>query len=204
VGWAHYLFEFSLWLPGGIDREQNQIPGGCLSLRRDAFARYGPFPDDVLSEDTAFCWRLATAGASMRFVPSVRVFHIHTERLWPLADWKMRHGADFARQRSGGLRPGLRYVFAAGTPLLPALLLLRIARRVVRSGHFGTQFLTAMPMIALLAGAWSCGELRGYLAGRLRPYPPVCASTVLRAPRRQPLRDQIVHDGIEDHPDVRG
>src|SRR5439155_6037425 len=126
VGWAHYLFEFSAWLPYGPDREQDETPGGCLSMPKRAFERYGPFPERTYSEDSVLSRRMRAHGERLLFAPSIRVFHINRERLWSLARDKCRHGRDFALQRT--VRS--RWLYACGIPALPLLLLWRITQRV--------------------------------------------------------------------------
>jgi mycofactocin glycosyltransferase len=164
AGWAHYLFEFSAWLPDERAHEQPEIPGGCLSIKREAFERCGGFPEGTYSEDTALSWRLREAGERLLFAPSIRVFHMNREHFGELVAAKYQHGAFFARLRAKRLPEGIRYFYAAGTPLLPFLLLARTAARVFRNGQFRGRFARVLPGIAMLAIAWSAGELRGYLS----------------------------------------
>ena len=164
VAWAHYLFEFSAWLPQQKQHELQDIPGGCLSIHRPAFERCGGFAEGAYSEDTALTRRLRADGQRLLFVPSVRVFHIHRERLAPLLEAKTEHGFHYARERARSFSRGVRIAYAAGTPLLPFLLLFRIASRVLSNSGFAGKFVKALPMIALLAAGWSLGELRGYLS----------------------------------------
>ena len=159
VGWAHYLFEFSAWLPYGAAREQNEIPGGCLSITREAFARYGPFPEHTYSEDSVLSWRIRAAGERLLFAPAIRVSHVNREDLWGLLQDKCRHGRDFAEQRM----VFSRWIYGLGAPALPFLLVGRIAKRVWPHGPLRGRFWRACPLIALLAVWWSVGELRGYL-----------------------------------------
>jgi hypothetical protein len=56
--------------------------------------------------------------------------------------------------------------FAAICPLLPAVLVLRLFRNVLRKRRNRAAFLRALPFILLLTSVWSFGELVGYLTGR--------------------------------------
>ena len=159
VGWAHYLFEFSAWLPHGVDREQNEIPGGCLSITREDFARYGPFPGHTYSEDSVLSWRMRAAGERLLFAPAIRVFHVNREDLLGLLRDKCRHGRDFAAQRA----VSSRLLYAFGAPALPLLLIWRIASRVRPHAPLRRCFWRVCPLIAALAVAWSFGEFCGYL-----------------------------------------
>jgi GT2 family glycosyltransferase len=168
-GVAHYLFEFSPWLPGSSPREQDDIPGGCLSIKRWAFDRYGPFPEGSYSEDTVLCWRMRAGGERLLFAPSIRIFHLHTMGVSELLRVKAYHGRCFAWQRSRRLRPWKRLTFAVLAPGLPVILLCRVWRRV-RGTPLDVEFWKASPLIGLLAIFWCWGEMRGYLSNR-QPLP---------------------------------
>jgi GT2 family glycosyltransferase len=174
TGVAHYLFEFSPWLPGSPHREQDEIPGGCLSIKRGAFDRYGPFPEDSYSEDTVLSWRMRAAGAPLLFAPSIRVFHLHTMGVSELLRVKAYHGRCFAWQRSRRLPRWKRLAFAVLAPGLPPILFCRVWRRV-RGTSFGVEFWKASPLIGLLAIFWCWGEIRGYLSNR-QPLPQKASS----------------------------
>ena len=160
MGWAHYLFEFSSWLPYGVDREQAEIPGGCLSITREAFTRYGPFPEHIYSEDSVLSRRIRAAGERLLFAPAIRVSHVNREDVWGLLRDKCRHGRDLAEQRM----VFSRVLYALGTPAIPFMLVGRIAKRVWPHPALRSRLWRTCPLIALLTVFWSIGELRGYLA----------------------------------------
>jgi GT2 family glycosyltransferase len=169
AGVAHYLFEFSPWLPGSSPREQNEIPGGCLSIKRAAFEQYGPFPEGVYSEDTVLSWRLRAAGVRLLFNPSIRIFHLHTMAVSELMRVKVYHGHCFAWQRSREWPEWRRFAFGVLAGVLPLVLFCRIWRRV-HGSPLGLEFWKTSPWIGLLAISWSWGESRGYLSNR-QPLP---------------------------------
>jgi GT2 family glycosyltransferase len=166
---AHYLFEFSRWLPTAPPHEQDEIPGGCLSIQRGAFERHGPFPETTYSEDTVLSWRLRAAGLHLLFIPSISVFHLHTLAAPELLRVKAYHGRCFAWQRSRGWHRWKRWAFGVFSVALPVLLIYRIHRRV-RGTSLHAAFWKVSPLIGMLAIAWSWGELRGYLSNR-QPLP---------------------------------
>jgi hypothetical protein len=164
VGWAAYLLELSRWLPSRPAGPMAEIPTGCLSVKRWAFERWGPFLEGTYSSDTAFHWRLVRDGHRPFFDPAIRVAHVNIDHLGELARRKLRHGRDFARLRARAERfsPGRRAAFAALAPALPALLWTRIARRVARDRVVRTRFAAATPLLLLALAAWSAGEAIGY------------------------------------------
>lgn len=59
-----------------------------------------------------------------------------------------------------------RLWLALGSPLLPLLLLGRMARASARDAHLSRRFLRSLPDLASLVIAWSFGEALGYVTGR--------------------------------------
>jgi glycosyltransferase involved in cell wall biosynthesis len=166
VGWAAYLLEFSQWIPSHPRGHMPEIPTGCLSLKRWAFERYGPFLEGTYSSDSAFTWRLTNDGHQPLFEPAMRVAHVNIDRLGDLVRRKLRHGRDFARLRvrAEGFSTVRRAAFAALAAGLPALLWSRIARRVSGDRHLRARLAGATPALVVGLVAWSLGEALGYLA----------------------------------------
>lgn len=59
-----------------------------------------------------------------------------------------------------------RMLYGAASPLLPALLMLRMSRAAFRDRQSAARFLRALPHVFTLVGAWCAGEMMGYLTGR--------------------------------------
>ena len=89
---------------------------------------------------------------------------------------RMEWGRVFAETRvaEGGVCRGLLY--AGGTPLLPVLLLARVARHMARQGRRAGQMVKTLPLALCLLTGWAFGELLGYISG-----PPSPAVTVAAA-----------------------
>jgi hypothetical protein len=95
--------------------------------------------------------------------PNIRV---HQRRNLTLghALWdRYAFGRLFGSTRVAGIGPGKRLAYAAVTPALPALLVLRLVKHIRAKQRHGREFLGALPAIVLLATAWAWGELVGYL-----------------------------------------
>ena len=55
--------------------------------------------------------------------------------------------------------------YAASTPLLPVLLLIRVLHHMVRQRRTPTQIAKAFPLVVCLLIGWVLGELIGYIVG---------------------------------------
>jgi glycosyltransferase involved in cell wall biosynthesis len=171
IGWVHYFSEFSSWMPQRGARSVRDLPSAALSVKRWAFERHGPFQERGYCSDTAFSWRVRSAGHDPWFDPSIRVEHTHITDLRRLLRKLVFHGRSFAavRMTQGGFGPGRRILHALGSPALPFLLLARTAGRVLRSGAYRREFARTFPLVFLGLAAWSLGEAVGYVEGPGRP-----------------------------------
>ena len=168
VGWAYYFCELSAWIPGTPAGPMIEIPTGCLSVKRWAFDRYGPFLEGTYSSDTAFNWRIGLDGHRPYFAPSVRVSHINPTNFGEYLARKVFHGQSFATMRIDERRFSWprRLFHAALSPALPFVLSLRNMRNVLIRGSYRRQFVRVFPFVFLGQAAWSWGEFLGYLGRR--------------------------------------
>jgi len=80
-----------------------------------------------------------------------------------------------------------RIWFALGSPLLPLLLVGRMARASARDDRTARRFLRSLPDLAALVLAWSLGEALGYLTKR-------GPATMEAAPERGPAEQTAISD----------
>jgi glycosyltransferase involved in cell wall biosynthesis len=164
VGWGHYFCEFNQWMPRSSKRQMEDAC--CLSLKRWAFNRFGPFLEGTYCSDTAFNWRLAKEGHKPFFIPSIKVSHINIDSMKAYLKHEIIHGRSFARVRTleQHFSVGRRTVFVLLSPLLPLLLFCRTTRRVFKNRIYLKQFLFSLPLVLLGLSFWSWGEFLGYLS----------------------------------------
>ncbi len=166
VGWGHYFSEFSQWMPKTTPDHIEEIPAGCLSVKRWAFEKYGPFPAGTYSEDTLFNWRLRESQEQLLFIPGIKVRHINQTNFFKLLKKQAIHGKFFAIVRTSTKKLSLfrRSIFILFAPLLPFILFYRICKRMIQNKTYVRQFITASPMVFFLLISWSWGEFCGYLS----------------------------------------
>ena len=165
LGWAQWLSDFG--------RYQSPMPAGPTSAISDTNVVY---PVSALT-------RIAGVWADVYREPAV---HLALSRsgqpLYMVADAPVRQRrppvavATAVRERYvwgrsfGATRPDLsrsgRLLLTLLSPLLPLLLTTRIIRTVLARGRALGRLVTALPLVALLAAAWTLGEVVGYLTGK--------------------------------------
>jgi glycosyltransferase involved in cell wall biosynthesis len=168
LGTALYLCEFNQWLPGTPAGPVVDIPTCCLSLKRWAFDRYGPYRTEGYSSDTAFNWRLARAGHPPRLDPSIRIAQMMQPTWRGFVRKQLMHGRAFARMRveEEHFSTVKRWTFAVAAPVLPLLLGARLLRRVRARTQDGLPIVRSAPLVFLGLCLWSAGELAGYVRPR--------------------------------------
>jgi glycosyltransferase involved in cell wall biosynthesis len=165
IGWGYYFCEFSQWIPQSQNCYLVDIPTTCLSPKRWAFEKYGPFLEGIYCSDTAFNWSLEKAGYKPLFVPSIKVAHINIEDLKDFWQRKVRHGRYFANVRVSlkNFSQWQIFLYITISPLLPFLLFCRRMMNVVSKGTYIKEFILASPLVFFGLLGWSYGEFLGYL-----------------------------------------
>lgn len=169
VSWAYYFCEFSLWLPSAKARPIPEIAGCCLSMKRCAFDRYGPFLGGTYCSDTVLLRAMGRDGHGVQFVPAIRVYHhVIKSGIPQFLAHVFQHRQAYARVTARQfLYSRLRRTLCAACEIfLPAPLFLLIAFRVARSGYAWRWFAASSPLVLAGVVARCMGELAGYL--RLR------------------------------------
>ena len=115
---------------------------------------------------------LAAEGETLFLSPDLVVDEMRVNlRLGELIRERFAWGHLFARLRARQVGRWQRVALAAATPILPALLMFRLARdRVIKRRSIG-RFAAVSPLVLLLLAAWSAGEGAAYAASARVPKP---------------------------------
>ncbi len=164
AGWALYFSEFSAWMPIGPSRRLRDIPTCCLSFKREAFERFGPFLEGSYCSDTLFNWKASTAGQPPLFIPEMHVRHHNLRNMGEVVAKLRMHGRSFAsvRARHWAWRRSTSLLRAMTWFLLPGWLWLRTAFRVAGARELRYRFVVATPQLWIALVSWAWGEATGY------------------------------------------
>ena len=166
VDWAIYFQRYSAFMrplapcPAGPVRE---VPADNAAYRRTALAATaglmatGFWEPVIHAEFHRRGWRLA-------FAPDAIVRYRRSYRLAGFCAQRFRHGRHFGALRGMGRPVARRLLRAVAAPLVPPLLLWRLAARLHRQGRYGREFARALPFLVLFLACWAAGEASGYLA----------------------------------------
>ena len=158
---AVYFLRYSAFLPRAGAETGVEIAGDNAAYSADALRRHR----DALTRgfwEVEFHHLIRAEGATLAMVPeATATFHgpIRFTAIWRQ---RLAHGRHFGAWRVRELGESPWRIWAAA-PLVPAVLVVRILRRL--RGHPGlrARALPALPVILALALAWACGEALGAL-----------------------------------------
>jgi hypothetical protein len=164
LAWAVYYCDFA--------RYQNPVPDGASQFASDANTAYKRHALESIRslwhesfKEGVVNGALLAAGKTLVLRGDAIVYQHRSDLT--LADAQRERfvwARSYARTRATLLTPLKRLAYAVASPLLPPLLLLRMASTAwKRRRHFG-KFVGAAPLAALLLCGWSAGECAGYVA----------------------------------------
>jgi glycosyltransferase involved in cell wall biosynthesis len=164
VDWAAFFCEYARFMPPvprGVVRE---ITGNNSVYDRAALARLGP-------EAGAEVWesflheRMRVLGVPFQSDPDLVVIHKKSEGYLHFLAQRYHYSRSFAGMRLHGSPWWKRVGYACATPLLPPLLMARMAATVARKRRHGARFLQSAPVLATFLLSWAWGEAVGALLG---------------------------------------
>lgn len=164
VDWAVFFCEYSGLMSPVAAGPADGLPGmnvaydmDALNGERDAFreARWESFVHE----------RLRRAGHTLGLDPSIVVEHRKNFTVRGFLSERFHYSRSYAGMRVEGSGRAKRLAWAAGSLLLPPLLVARVSANVLRRREHTRALARAFPLVVLFSVAWALGELVGYLTG---------------------------------------
>lgn len=165
MNWALYYCDFGRYgspLPQG---EIEYVSDVNVSYKREALETVRDIWRDEYHETTVH-WTMRERGIELRLDPGLKVYQHRPPMTFGKAfRERIEWGRVFAETRVAAIGLPQRIFFAVVAPLLPAVLLARVAKNMFRQGRSFGQMATALPLTAGLLIGWAWGELVGYVNG---------------------------------------
>ncbi|MCE7963441.1 MAG: hypothetical protein DYH05_13220 [Acidobacteria bacterium ACB1] len=139
-----------------------------LAYKREALESTVSIWKDAYHE-TSVHWALLANGETLYLDDRPVVFQKRRQMTFfqALAE-RVEWGRVFAETRAAKLSRLLRVIYAAGSPLLPPVMLIRGFRNMRRQRLTAGRMFSTLPVAFVLLCGWSCGEFVGYFAGEPR------------------------------------
>lgn len=162
--WAAYFCDYGQFMLPRQAGSVPALPGNNIIFDRALLAHGSEYVEPEFWK-TYWCRQLKDQGMSLQLDPSIVVYNAKQYRLIPYLVRRFRHGRCFGGMRNEELSSTQRMLYAAGTPLLPFVFLLRIARAVLPKRRHLSAFLLTLPLTIAAVISWSLGEGWGYITG---------------------------------------
>jgi glycosyl transferase family 2 len=162
--WAFFLSEYGRFMPPLGPDPHHGLPGSNCAYRRAALDRVGARSGTALW-DGDLAARLGEAGMRIAGEPGLSARNERRLDAGRLLAQRHHCSRTGAAHRSAGWPRWKRLGFALGTPLLPPLVLVRIARTAMSKRRHRRELLRALPLLAAVSIVWAVGEAVGVLFG---------------------------------------
>ncbi len=163
VSWAGLLMDYGTWLERHESEELPDVPGHNSMYKREALLAFGDQLETEMRSDSVMHRHLSAQGCRMYLESAARLRHLNVSSpLWYVVE-RFTGGRLFASLRSEDWPTAKRLAYAAGSPLIPLVRLMRIRRAVkrIRPGVVPARAWAALVPGLLIS---ALGEAFGYAA----------------------------------------
>jgi hypothetical protein len=163
TGRATFYLRYSAWL-ATPDGPVHEIPGDNAAYEHQALRSVRDSVGGPFWEVEAHA-RFRALGRALVVHPGATAWFTDETPLGTMAARRFAHGRHSGAFRvSSGIRT--RWQMVLGAPLVPLVLMLRVARRVARAPGHALGFVSSLGAFLVLATAWAAGEaIGGFTAG---------------------------------------
>ena len=164
VNWAVFFCEYAQYMTPLPEGETHDLPGNNIAYKRPHLMRHAR----VLDQGKWESWindRLRADGIPLAANNAMVVHHIKPFRLGYFLKQRFHFARSYAGMRRGDQSWPRRIAYGGGSVVLPALLLARVTRTVLKKRRHLARFAAAAPLVALFLTVGACGEMIGYLVG---------------------------------------
>jgi hypothetical protein len=182
VDWAFYYVDFFRYSPPAEESRAPSLTVCNVAYRRDHLAAVRGLWGEIFHE-TAINDALRQRFGALWLHPSAEVTMRRHVRLADAVKERYAFGRLFGCTRLEFVGPARRLAYALLAPMLPVLLLGRMARKAFQSRTSSRRFMRSLPALILLVVAWSWGEWLGYLTAR-RPASELVAPEIMGSAQR--------------------
>jgi glycosyltransferase involved in cell wall biosynthesis len=164
LDWGAYLFDYGRFMPPAAAGPVRELSGLNMAFARELLDTLGDSLRDGVIEGPLLDV-LRRRGVALHLVPAALVYQTKRYSLRETLVSVYYLGRGYAGRRVQGTASAGRLVRAAGSLVLPAVLVWRVLSVVLPKGRDTGRVLAAVGYLCLIALAWSVGEGMGYVAG---------------------------------------
>jgi hypothetical protein len=165
LSWAIFLLDYGYWLYALPSQEAPMSPTHNVSYKRQVLLELGSGLEPALSQGDRLPIELRESGHHTYFEPAARLDHLNVARPGPWIRERFLGGLLLAGRRAQRWSALRRVVYFCGSPLIPAVILIRLRKPIGLA--LRNLRLPAGTLPALVAGTLisTVGEMVGYARG---------------------------------------
>ncbi len=166
ISWSNLLLDYGPFVGCETGGPVTHLMGHNSAYKRDVLLAYGPGLESLLVSDTVLNDDLVARGHSMYFEPAARTRHLNVSRPRPWLSERLDAGRVFAAERGRAWSPWRRLLYAAGSPLIPAVRTPRALHDAHRVRWPRRGFVVwILPALVVGTVVSAAGEFLGYALG---------------------------------------
>jgi hypothetical protein len=165
LSWAAFLRDYGLWVAGFPEGETGFTPPYNAAVKRDLLLEFGDRLPRMISQGDEFTRALQTRGLRTYFQPAARIGHANVSQPRPWIRQRFLTGRIVGGQRAEQWSVRRRLLYICGSPLIPAVMLIKLLTSVRVARRAQRLPLGTLPALAIGACASAAGELVSYITG---------------------------------------
>ncbi|MCP9484298.1 MAG: hypothetical protein MSC30_00390 [Gaiellaceae bacterium MAG52_C11] len=163
LSWVGLLMDYGRFLPGGGRRETEDVASYNAAYKRADLLELGEELESLLEPGSPLHAELKARGGRFLHEPAARIDHLNVTRPGPWLFERYLGGRLFGATRSRNWPRGRALLYAAASPLVAPIRLVRTLRAARSSWtHLPITF---VPALVLACVVWAVGEGLGYVRG---------------------------------------
>jgi len=166
AGWAFCYVDFFRYMRPAAEGATPSLSVCNVAYHRSHLSAISPLWETGFLE-TEVHEHLARRFGKLWLAPDAEMRVRRSVRFGDAVYERYAFGRLFGATRMRSLSPAGRSLYVLLGPALPALLFWRLAAKAFAAADTTRMFLRALPALAALVLAWSCGEWLGYVTGQL-------------------------------------
>lgn len=160
--WAEYFCRYARDMLPFQPHQSLDIPGDNCAYRRDLLDRARDTYRDGFWEPVVNR-RLADSGEELWQSPRLVVQQGRSAGIRAFARQRVKHGRAHGRKRGARFTPARNLIGVLASPIVPALITVRILREAFARRRHRVAALASLPLIFLFNAAWAAGEAVGHV-----------------------------------------
>jgi hypothetical protein len=165
VSWCDFLIGYGPWMSPSPSGEAPFLPGHNSSYKRDLLLEYGDRLEEMLAAETVLHYHLVSRGHRLYLESRARASHLNFARWRIWLRVQFHQGRVFGGSRAAEWGHGRRLLYAAASPLIPLVRLVRISRQLLLPNRPRRMLPRLLPALILGLLTDGVGQFMGYLAG---------------------------------------